>query len=139
MTTQQYRKPLPVPQPESDRYWEGCRNGELWLRRCVDCQQAYFYPRNICPRCGSANTEWSRASGRAALHTFAIVHRAPHPGFEGDVPYVTAVVELEEGPRMAANIVDVAPDPANLKIGMPLRVVFERASEQIALPKFTPA
>jgi hypothetical protein len=67
------------------------------------------------------------------------VHRAPHPGFEGDVPYVTAVVELEEGPRMAANIVDVAPDPANLKIGMPLRVVFERASEQIALPKFTPA
>ncbi len=139
MTTSQYKKPLPSPQPESDRYWEGARNGELWLRRCLDCKRAYFYPRNICPLCGSANTEWSRASGRATLYTFAIAHRAPHPGFEGDVPFITAIVELEEGPRMATNIVGVTPDPAKLKLGMPLRVVFEKATEQVTLPKFTPA
>lgn len=139
MTTPAYKKPLPVPQPESDRYWSGALAGELWLRRCLDCKQAYFYPRNICPLCGSANVEWFMASGRATLYTFAIAHRAPHPGFEGEVPFVTAIVELAEGPRMATNIVGVAPDEANLQIGMALRAVFEKATDQIALPKFTPA
>ena len=135
----EYKKPLPVPQPESDRYWEGTRNGELWLRRCLDCIKAYFYPRNICPHCGSADVEWFQASGRATLYTFAIVHRAPHPGFEAEAPYITALVELEEGPRMATNLAGVQADPANLKIGMPLKVVFEKATETITLPKFTPA
>ncbi len=139
MTDPPYDKPLPVAQPESDRYWEGARNGELWLRRCLDCKRAYFYPRNICPNCSSRNVEWAKVSGRATLYTFAIVHRAPHPGCEADVPYVTAIVELEEGPRMATNIVGVAADPAALTIGMPLRAVFEKATDQVTLPKFRPA
>ena len=76
-----YNKPIPIPQPESDNYWEGAKAGELRLRHCDDCNKAYFYPRNICPDCGNNNTSWITASGKAKIHTFAIVHRPPHPGF----------------------------------------------------------
>ena len=80
-----------------------------------------------------------RASGRATLHTFAIVHRAPTEQFADDAPYITAIVELEEGPRMPTNIVGVVePTPDKLRIGMPLEVVFEDISDAISLPKFQP-
>ena len=131
-----YTKPIPVPQPESDRYWEGTRREELWLRTCLDCDQAYFYPRDICPKCHSRNTDWIRSSGKGTIYTFSIAHRAPHPGFVGDVPYIAAIVELEEGPRIPTNIVGVDPEPENLDIGMPVQVVFEKITDEITLPKF---
>ena len=100
MTQQAYTKPVPVPQPESDFYWEKTKEHELWLRSCNDCSQAYFYPRDICPNCFSRNTTWVQSSGKGTLHTFAIVHRAPTPAFRDDAPFVVAMVDLEEGARM---------------------------------------
>ena len=137
--TQGYNKPIPVPQQESDFYWEKAKEEELWLRYCNDTGQAYFYPRDISPYCFSRNTSWIKASGKATLFTYGIVHRAPHPGFAGDVPFVTAIVELEEGPKMATNIVMDDPTPEKLQIGMPLEVTFEHITDAIALPKFKPA
>ncbi len=141
--TQAYNKPIPVPQGESDFYWEKAKQHELWLRRCADCpdgEGAYFYPRDISPCCFSKNTTWVQASGKATLHAYAIVERPPHPGFVGDVPFVTAIVELEEGPRMPTNIVVDNPTwGENVYIGMPLEVVFEDITDTIALPKFKPA
>ena len=134
-----YNKPVPVPQVESDFYWEKCKEHELWLRYDNDAQQAYFYPRDISPITFSRNTSWIQASGKATLYTYAIVHRAPHPGFVGDVPFVTAMVELEEGPIMPTNIVMDDPTPEKLQIGMPLEVVFEDITDEISLPKFKPA
>ena len=134
-----YNKPIPVPQVESDFYWEKCKEHELWLRYDNDAQQAYFYPRDISPITFSRNTTWIQASGKATLYTYAIVHRAPHPGFVGDVPFVTAMVELEEGPIMPTNIVMDDPTPEKLQIGMPLEVVFEDITDDISLPKFKPA
>ena len=86
-------------------------------------------------------THWSGCAhpGNATLFTFAIVHAPPHPAFAQDVPYITAIVELEEGPKMPANIVGVDPDPANLEIGMPLKVVFTKVNEECTLPNFAPA
>ena len=136
--TNSYSKPLPVSQPESDRYWEGARSGELMLQRCDDCGSAQFYPRVLCAGCGSRNIAWTVASGRATLFTFSVVHLPPHQGFAGDVPYVAAIVELEEGPRMPTRIVGVDPDPENLSIGMPLEVVFEEVTETVTLPMFRP-
>ncbi len=137
--TQAYNKPLPVPQVESDVYWQKAKEHELWLRSCNACGgNAYFYPRDISPCCFSRDTEWVQASGKATLYTYAIVHRAPHPGFVADVPFVTAMVELDEGPIMATNIVIDDPTPENLVIGMPLEVVFEDATEDISIPKFKP-
>ncbi|MEC9277959.1 MAG: OB-fold domain-containing protein, partial [Chloroflexota bacterium] len=99
-----YNKPIPVPQGESDVYWQKAKQRELWLRKCNDCGNSYFYPRDISPCCFSKDTDWVQASGKATLFTYGIVQRAPHPGFVDDVPFVTAVVELEEGPKMATNI-----------------------------------
>ena len=141
--TQQQRtvaKSVPMPTPETSFYWEKCQQHELWVRKCNECNQAYFYPRNICPNCFSRNTDWVQCSGKGTLHTFGIVHRAPHPGFAPDVPFVTAIVDLEEGPRMPTNIVGIDdPEPEKLQIGMPLEVTFEDVTDAIALPIFKPA
>ena len=138
--TQEYRKPIPVPQGESDVYWEKAKEHELWLRSCNECGNAYFYPRDISPCCFSKDTTWVQASGNATLFTYAIVHRAPHPGWYPDgVPFVTAIVELEEGPKMPTNVVIDDPTPENLQVGMALKVVFEDINDTIALPKFAPA
>lgn len=136
----------PAPQPESDFYWEKCREGELWLRNCTDCNRAFFYPRDICPfpECFSRATEWIQSSGRGTLHTFAIVHRAPTPAFRSKTPYITAVVELEEGARMPTWLVgidfaesEIRPDA--VQCGMPVAVTFEPLDDNITLPMFRPA
>lgn len=130
-------KPVPKATPETQPFWDGARAGELRLQRCNACGSAYFYPRPSCPRCGSQDVEWMRASGAARLYSYVINHR-PAPGFEDDGPYVIAVVELAEGPRMMTNIVGIEPDPDNLVLDMPLRVTFTQRGD-MSLPVFEPA
>ena len=139
MTELTYDKPLPIAQPESEFYWEKARQHELWLRRCDDCETAYFYPRDICPHCFSRRTSWIRSSGMGTLHAFSVVYRAPHPCFKDSVPYVAAVIELDEGVRIPSNLVDVDVDPKNIRIGMAVEVVFDDVTEEVTLPKFRPA
>ena len=139
MTSGAYRGPLPVKQPESDFYWEKAHEHELWLRRCNGCERAYFYPRDFCPDCGSRDVSWMQASGRGTLHTFAIVHRAPVPAFADRVPFVVAMVDLEEGGRIPTNLVEVEPDPAHVKVGMAVEVAFLDVTEEVTLPVFRPA
>ena len=140
MTQQSPAPPItpPVPQPESDFYCEKCKEHEFWLRHCKECDQTYFYPRDICPGCFSRNTEWIKTNGRAVVHTFCIVHRAPVPSFRDKVPYVPAIVEFEGGARMATNLVEVEADPSVIKCGMEVEVVFEDLDEKISLPQFRP-
>ncbi len=139
MTSGAYQGPLPVKQPESDFYWEKAQAHELWLRRCNACEHAYFYPRDFCPDCGSRDVSWVQASGKGTLHTFAIVHRAPVPAFRDHVPFVVAMVDLEEGPRIPTNLVDVEPDPAHIHVGMAVEVAFADLTDEITLPVFRPA
>ena len=129
-------KPVPVPTPETRPYWDGCAAGELRVQRCVDCGEPYFYPRDICPACGSGRVEWFTASGQATLYSYVINHR-PAAGFEDDVPYAIAVVELAEGPRMMTSIRGVPATPEALVLDMPLRVAFEQRGD-VWLPVFTP-
>ena len=131
--------PPPIPQPESDFYWEKCKAHELWLRHCKSCDKAYFYPRDMCPDCFSRDTDWIQSSGRGTLHTFSIVHRGPTPSFRDRVPYVAAIVEVESGARIPTNLVEVEPDPTVIKVGMAVEVVFEDLNDSISLPKFRPA
>ena len=132
-------KPQPVSQPESDRYWEGLKNEEIWLQRTVSDGKFQFYPRENSTTDPQSEIEWVKASGNAELFTFAIVHIAPHPGFSGDVPYVTALVRLEEDVIVPTNIVGIEPEPENFEIGMRLKPVFEHNSEGHTLLKFAPA
>jgi uncharacterized OB-fold protein len=130
-------KAVPVPTPETQPFWDGCAAGELRIQRCTDCGKPYFYPRPVCPACGSRNVEWFTASGRATLYSYVINHRAA-PGFAGDVPYAIAVVQLEEGPRMMSNIVGLPATPEALVLDMPLQVMFETRGD-VSLPQFQPA
>ena len=138
MSQEVYRKPIPVPTPETQFFWDKCKEHELWLQRCQACQHAFFYPRLHCPQCLSDDVPGFRASGKGTLWTYMINHRAV-PGFEDDAPYAIAIVQLEEGPRMMSNIVGIENTPENLVLDMPLEVVFEDATEEIAIPKFRPA
>jgi uncharacterized protein len=138
MSQLSYNLPLPVPQPETDFYWEKARAHELWLMSCDDCGQSYFYPRAICPLCFSRNTRWIQSSGRGTLYTFSIAHRPPTPAFQDRIPFVAALVELEGGARIPTNLVEVEPDPAHIHIGMPVEVVFDDVTDTITLPKFRP-
>ena len=130
-------KPVPVPTPETQPFWDGCAAGELRIQRCTGCGKPYFYPRPVCPDCGSANVEWFTASGRATLYSYVINHRAA-PGFADDGPYAIAVVQLEEGPRMMTNILGLPATPEALELDMPLQVTFEPRGN-VSLPQFKPA
>jgi uncharacterized protein len=134
-----YAKPLPQPDPVTLPFWEGLKAHTLRLQRCAACSTFVFYPRAVCPHCFSASLEWIEASGRGTLHTFTIVHRAPTPEFRGDVPYVVALVDLEEGVRMMASLLDVTPEPDAIQIGMPLEIVYDDVTPEVTLPRFRPA
>ncbi|HUD49892.1 Zn-ribbon domain-containing OB-fold protein [Parvibaculum sp.] len=133
----EYPRPLPLPTPETQHFWDGCKAGELRLQRCGECNHTYFPPRPFCPACSSRNVEIFKASGKATLYSYVINHR-PRPDF-GDKPHSIAVVTLAEGPRMMTNIIDCPQTPEALILDMPLEVTFEKANEEISLPKFKPA
>jgi hypothetical protein len=126
-------KMIPHALPETKMFWDKARLHELWLPRCVDSGRYFFPPRLFSPFSGGAIT-WQRASGKAKLASFVITHRAA-PGFEAQTPYIIALAELEEGPRLLTNLPGAAPDPAALKIGAPLTVTFEERGE-MTLPQF---
>jgi uncharacterized protein len=130
-------KALPQPTPETQPYWDGCKAHELRIQFCTDCQAFFFYPRALCPTCLGTSLEWRTVSGKGTLLTYVLSAR-PAPGFENELPYAIAIVQLDEGPHMMTNIVNTEIAPENLPAGMPVEVVFEDVSDTITLPKFQP-
>ncbi|WP_020500807.1 Zn-ribbon domain-containing OB-fold protein [Sciscionella marina] len=124
----------PIATPDTAPFWEATSRGELALPRCRSCLTYIFYPRSHCPSCFSRELDWTVLSGMASLHSFVIAH-LPAPGF--DPPYVIAIVELAEGPRMMTNIVGVEPSPESLELDMALQVVFELQGD-VMVPRFRP-
>ena len=138
MSEKAYAKPLPNPSPEAARFWQGLKAHELWLPHCRPCAAFYWYPRDFCPRCGSRDVEWRRASGKGTLHTYAIQYRAWHPGWADDVPYITALIDLEEGVRIFTNLVGVPPNPKEIHCDMAVEAVFDDVTDGATLLKFRP-
>jgi uncharacterized OB-fold protein len=130
------RYDLPTPDLETQPYWDAAREGKLLIKRCAACGRAHFYPRPFCPHCWSEDVAWEVASGRATLYTFTIVRRNDLPPFPERVPYVAAVVDLAEGPRMMTNVEGCEPD--EVEIGMALTVAF-RDEGDFAIPVFRKA
>lgn len=129
-------RPLPTPDPGTAPYWEGTRSHKLRLPRCEDCGQVHFYPRTACPYCGSGARAWIEACGRGIVYSFTVVHRPPSPAFKALVPYVVAIVALEEGPHLMTNIAGCAPE--DVRIGMPVEVAWEDFDPVATLPYFLP-
>ena len=132
----EFSKPLPVVDDGNRPFWEATKRGELLVQRCGECG-SYRYPfSELCPRCLSSNTEWVKTSGRGEVYSWVVFHQPFHRGFANDLPYIVALVELEEGVRFLANIVGCPPE--EVTVGMPVQAVFEKVTEEITLPKFTP-
>jgi uncharacterized OB-fold protein len=131
----EYLKPLPKPTAISRPFWDAAKRHELTLQRCGDCHKFIYYPRPRCPHCLSDKLAWERCSGEGTLYSFTVVRRAASRAF-ADAPYVLAIVELAEGPRMTTNI--EAP-PEELRVDMPLKVFFDDVTPERTLVKFKPA
>ncbi len=128
---------VPTPDFETQPYWDAAKDGKLMIRRCRACGEAYFYPRSFCPKCWSEDVDWEEASGRATLYTWSVVHRNDLPPFPDRVPYVAAIVDLDEGPRMMTNVEGCEFD--DLRVGMALQVDFRVDSDEVTVPVFRPA
>ena len=127
---------LPTPDLEQQPYWDAAREGRLLIRHCGACGAHHFYPRPFCPWCWSVDVSWVEASGRATLYTYSVVHANDLPPFPERVPYVAAIVELAEGPRMMTNVEDCGLDA--LEVGMALEVAFRAISDDVTIPVFRP-
>jgi uncharacterized protein len=125
----------PVPDADTEPYWEGIREGRLRLQRCDGCQAAVFYPRAVCPHCLDGPLSWFTAAGTGQVYSYTVAHRA-FGEFAGQVPFTVALVDLDEGVRMMARIVDA--DPGGVRIGMPVRMVVRPVGDA-DLPCFQPA
>ena len=134
---QEYRKPLPRPNRLSQPFWDGARQHELRLQRCSHCGHHRLPPSPRCPQCLSDAHEWVQASGRGKVWSWIEMWQRYFPAFEGEIPYNVAYVELEEGPRLMTNLIDV--DAESIYCDMPVEVVFEDVTPEISLPKFRPS
>lgn len=129
---------VPTTTAISAPYWDAARRHELVLQRCGPCQRHVFHPRATCPYCGSDQLAWKPVSGRGEVHTYTVARRATHPAFADDVPYIIAIVELAEGPRLITNIVGCEPEA--VRIAMPVVVDYrDIAGTDFTLPVFRPA
>jgi uncharacterized OB-fold protein len=130
----------PAPQPDAltQFFWDGIDRHELLILRCQNCGHYVHYPRPICDRCQSTDLAPTPVQGRGVLYSYTLVMQAFHPFFVDKIPYVLAVVELAEEPglRVTTNIVECA--EKDLRIGMPVEVVFQEAGE-LTLPLFRPS
>lgn len=128
-------RPVPQPDPATAPYWQAARQHRLTLPRCRVCEEVHFYPRALCPHCGNDDFTWISASGGGTIASFTVVRRAPSPAFESQVPYVVAIVALDEGPHLMTNIVGCNPD--EVRISDRVSVAFLDVDNETTLPVFT--
>lgn len=132
----EYNKPLPHITEISKKFWQATKKHKLLIQRCPDCGKNVFYPKRYCPNCLSDRLEWIETKGRGKVYSFSVCLSNAAPGFENDVPYTVAVVDLEEGVRVLTHIIDCKQE--DLKCDMEVEVVFDDVTEEITLPKFKP-
>jgi uncharacterized OB-fold protein len=142
------RADFPLPDLTDDRtaeYFAGAARGELVLPRCDSCNRFVWYPEDECPHCGARSFTWTRVSGRGRVFTWTVVQRAFLPAFEEMVPFVTALVSLEEDPavRIVSYIVDCEPEA--LAADLPVEAVFRPLQfptvpdRSVPVPMFMPS
>ena len=128
--------PLPRPTPNGDSlpYWNAARERRLVLRECKACGRKHFMPRAVCPHCWSDRLEWVESNGDGTVHSFSVVHRAPSQMFAANVPYVIAMIDLDDGPRMFANVIGL--NALDVAIGDRVKLTFEDRGDGAMLPQF---
>jgi uncharacterized OB-fold protein len=125
---------MPAANADTQPFWDGCARGVFLLQRCTVCSTFRHPPSPICPNCLSSEHEWLEATGHGRIYTFVIVRESLRRGWEELVPYVVAVVDLDEGPKLVTNVVNI--DPDLVTIGMRGKIEFTRVSDAMMLPVF---
>ena len=128
-------RPVPTMSPESEPFWEATRHRRLVLQWCAVCDEPVHFPRSLCPRCHLSSLEWREASGTGTVHAVTVEHKPTAMGEE--LPYAIALVDLDEGARFMSNVVGC--EPADVRIGMTVRVTWEALDDGRHLPLFEPA
>jgi uncharacterized OB-fold protein len=129
-------KPVPEVTEELRPFFAAAREGRLVVQRCRRCGERRFPPREICSHCLGREAEWVASSGRGTVLSYNVMHQVYHPGFASEVPYAVVLVELEDGARMIASVVDCPLD--RLRVGLPVEVTFEERTPEVVLPVFRP-
>ena len=130
MSAPERKIPAPPVSPETQPFWDAAAAGRLMIKKCGGCGRAHYYPRALCPFCGSDRTAWLAASGRGTIYSYSVMRRVP-------IPYALAYVTLEEGVTMMTNIVDG--DLDRIRIGQAVKVVFRPTDGGPPVPMFAPA
>jgi uncharacterized protein len=118
-------------------YWEAARDGRLVIQRCQRCAASWHPPLPACPHCHGTELGWREVCGLGTVYTYTVVRHATHAALADRIPYVIALVELAEGPRIVTGIVGC--DPGDVRAGMAVRVRFDDVTDEVALPYFEPS
>lgn len=132
----EYTKPMPAISSLNQPYWDGLKQRQVVMPKCNDCDKLWYPPAPFCPECWSRSFSWQQLSGRGKVNSWVVFHQAYFSSFKNDIPYNVAEVELEEGPRLLTNLVDV--DGADIQIGMSVEIIFDDITDEVTLAKFTP-
>ena len=134
--TQGYAKPLPGIDEENKPFWDYAKQHELRMQKCLRCGDFYYPPSSLCPHCHNWGSEWVKLSGKGQVYSFIVARRATNPAFAKEIPYVVAIIETKEKTRLISNIIGCKPE--DVKVGMPVEVVFDDITDEVSLPKFKP-
>ena len=127
---------FPVITDLNKPFYESIEKGELSANQCNDCGHTFLPAAKHCPKCLSDQVEWTVLSGEGSVYSWVEYHRAYHEAFKDKIPYVVAIVQLKEGPRLISNIIDY--DAETLKIGMPVYAVFTKGISDYPIVQFKP-
>jgi uncharacterized OB-fold protein len=133
---QTWDRPIPAGGGPASHYWREAAEGRLVVQWCPSCGNRQFYPRALCTACGG-EPEWEEASGRGTVYTFTVIRQQGAQPFRDELPYVVAMIRLDEGPLMMGNLTGCPVD--NVSIGMPVEAYVVEADEGVGVPFWRPA
>jgi uncharacterized OB-fold protein len=132
-------QPVVSPAPDAAPFWEAASRHQLLLPYCTACDAPFFYPRTLCPRCGSRDLEWTVVSGAGTLYSFCVHYQSSELGLSDGVPFATGLVDLDEGPRLMAFLVGVPDDPQRIEVDGRLTVEFLDLADGQTVLAFRPS
>ena len=131
-----YTKPLPAISSLNQPFWDGLKQRILTLPCCYRCRKIWYPPAPFCPECWSREFSWQQLSGKGRVNSWVVFHQAYFSSFRDEIPYNVAEVELDEGPRLLTNLVDIPNE--NITIGLRVAIVFDDVTDDVTLAKFRP-
>jgi uncharacterized OB-fold protein len=128
------------PEPDTQPFWDATKNSELKYQQCNTCNEVVFYPRGMCPNCGSSDLAWKTSKGEGTVYTYSVVRQNRNPAFADLGAYALAYIDLDEGFRMLSNVVGIGNPLTDVKIGQRVKVQFEKQDDgEYPVPVFVPA